>query len=60
MATCKPHDCYDNSALVLFSIENGVVYGKVLDRQRPLLIGAPVAGHGGGAREALARVRPGR
>jgi hypothetical protein len=41
VAVCKPHDCYDNSALVLFSIENGVVYGKVLDRQAPLVIGAP-------------------
>jgi len=41
VAVCKPHDCYDNNALVLFSIENGVVYGKVLDRQTPLLIGAP-------------------
>lgn len=41
VAACKPHDCYDNSALVLFSIENGTVYGKVLDRQAPLLIGAP-------------------
>ena len=41
VAVCKPHDCYDNSALVLFSIENGVVYGKVLDRQTPLVIGAP-------------------
>ena len=41
VAVCKPHDCYDNSALVLFSIENGVVYGKVLDRQTALMIGAP-------------------
>jgi hypothetical protein len=41
VAVCKPHDCYDNSALVLFSIENGAVYGKVLDRQTPLMIGAP-------------------
>jgi hypothetical protein len=41
VAVCKPHDCYDNSAVVLFSIENGVVYGKVLDRLTPVLIGAP-------------------
>jgi hypothetical protein len=41
VAVCKPHDCYDNSALVLFSIENNVVYGKVLDRQAPVMIGAP-------------------
>jgi hypothetical protein len=26
---------------VLFSIENNVVYGKVLDRQAPVMIGAP-------------------
>ena len=41
VAACKPHDCYDNSAVVLFSTERDVVYGKVLDRQRPVLIGAP-------------------
>ena len=41
VAVCKPHDCYDNSAVVLFSAGRGVVYGKVLDRNTPVLIGAP-------------------
>ena len=41
VAVCKAHDCYDNSAVVLFSAERGVVYGKVLDRNTPVLIGAP-------------------
>ena len=41
VAVCKAHDCYDNSAVLFFSIDRGLVYGKVLDRQRPVLIGAP-------------------
>ncbi|MEO8523625.1 MAG: Ivy family c-type lysozyme inhibitor [Caldimonas sp.] len=38
---CKPHDCGDNNALVLFAPQTGTVYGKVLVRGVPRLIGAP-------------------
>lgn len=41
VAVCKAHDCFDNNAVLLFSTERSVVYGKVLDRQSPVLIGAP-------------------
>lgn len=38
---CKPHDCGDNNALVLFAPQTGVVYGKIMVRQVPRFIGAP-------------------
>ncbi len=38
---CKPHDCGDNNALVLFAPQTGAVYGKLLVRGVPRLIGAP-------------------
>jgi hypothetical protein len=38
---CKPHDCGDNNALVLFAPQTGAVYGKVFVRGVPRLIGAP-------------------
>lgn len=41
---CKPHDCGDNNALVLFAPRTGVVVGKLLVRGLPRLIGAPPVG----------------
>ena len=38
---CKPHDCGDNNALVLFAPETGAVYGQLMVRQVPRRIGAP-------------------
>jgi hypothetical protein len=38
---CKPHDCGDNNALVLFAPQTGAVYGQLMVRQVPRRIGAP-------------------
>lgn len=38
---CKPHDCFDNNLLVLYSPAQGAVYGKVLVKLRPTFIGQP-------------------
>lgn len=38
---CKPHDCFDDNLLVLYSPTHGAVYGKVLVKLRPTLIGRP-------------------
>jgi hypothetical protein len=38
---CKPHDCYDNNMIVLYSPSTGAVYGKVLVKLRPTFIGNP-------------------
>jgi Inhibitor of vertebrate lysozyme (Ivy) len=38
---CKPHDCGDNNALVLFAPQTGAVYGQLMVRQMPRQIGAP-------------------
>jgi hypothetical protein len=38
---CKNHDCEDNNAVLLYSAQNGTVYGKILDRRRASLIGDP-------------------
>jgi Inhibitor of vertebrate lysozyme (Ivy) len=39
--TCKNHDCYDNTIVLLWSGEQNVVYGKVVQTGRSTLIGAP-------------------
>jgi Inhibitor of vertebrate lysozyme (Ivy) len=38
---CKNHDCYDNSVALLYSADQGVLYGQVVQRGRSTLIGAP-------------------
>ena len=42
-SVCKPHDCADNNTVILYSKQNGMVYGKVLERRRASLIGDPPA-----------------
>jgi hypothetical protein len=42
-SVCKPHDCADNKTVLLYSAQNGTVYGKVLERRRASLIGDPPA-----------------
>ena len=39
--TCKNHDCFDNNTLLLYSQAQDVVYGKVYQRGKSTLIGAP-------------------
>ncbi len=34
---CKNRDCEDNNAVLLYSAQNGTVYGKILDRRRASL-----------------------
>ena len=41
LATCKNRDCYDNSTVLLYSQAQDVVYGKVYQRGKSTLIGAP-------------------
>jgi hypothetical protein len=38
---CKPHDCGEYNLLVLYAPAKGVVYGKLYERGRTTLIGAP-------------------
>jgi hypothetical protein len=38
---CKNRDCGDNNAVVLYSQQNGTVYGKIFERRRAFLIGDP-------------------
>jgi len=40
VATCKNHDCYDNTVLLLWAAPD-TVYGKVVQRGRSTLIGSP-------------------
>jgi hypothetical protein len=40
-STCKNHDCYDNTIVLLWSGALNVVYGKVVQRGKSTLIGAP-------------------
>jgi hypothetical protein len=40
-SACKNHDCADNNAVILYSAAQGAVYGKVVERRRSTLIGAP-------------------
>ena len=41
LSACKNHDCGDNNALFLYSVEQGVLYGTVYRKGRTTLIGAP-------------------
>jgi len=43
LSVCKNHDCYDNSLVVLYAAPTGTVYGTILLRGRPTLVGAPPA-----------------
>ena len=43
VSVCKNHDCYDNNMVVLYAAASQTVYGKVLQRGRPVLVGAPPA-----------------
>jgi hypothetical protein len=38
---CKDHDCGNNYAILLYSAAQRVVFGKILDQRRPVMIGAP-------------------
>ena len=38
---CKPRDCGDNNLLVLYSASKGTVVGKLYEKGRTTLIGAP-------------------
>lgn len=40
LATCKNHDCYDNSVLLLWAAPD-TVFGKVVQKNRSTLIGSP-------------------
>ena len=40
-SACKNHDCGDNNTVLLYSVAQGVVYGKILEQRRAMLIGAP-------------------
>ena len=41
LSSCKNHDCADNSAVFLYSVEQNVLYGTIYQRGRTTLIGAP-------------------
>jgi hypothetical protein len=41
MSSCKNHDCADNSAVFLYSVEKGVVYGTIYRKGTTTSIGAP-------------------
>ncbi len=40
---CKPHDCADNNMVLLYAREQGVAYGKLVDRRLPRWLGSPSA-----------------
>jgi hypothetical protein len=40
-SVCKDHDCGDNNVVLLYSPAQGVVFGKILDQRRAIVIGAP-------------------
>lgn len=40
-STCKNHDCYDHTVVLLWSGVQNVVYGKVVQKGKSTLIGAP-------------------
>ena len=41
VSTCKNHDCFENSVVLLWSGVQDVVYGKVYQRGKSTLIGSP-------------------
>jgi hypothetical protein len=41
VSTCKNRDCFDNSVVLLYSGPQDVVYGKVYQKGKSTLIGAP-------------------
>lgn len=41
ISVCKSHDCGDNNAVLLYSARRPMVYGKVFQRGRATLVGAP-------------------
>lgn len=41
VSACKNHDCGDNNTVLLYSAATGVVYGKIFERGKTTLIGAP-------------------
>jgi hypothetical protein len=41
VSTCKNHDCFENSVVLLYSGPQDVVYGKVYQRGKSTLIGSP-------------------
>jgi len=43
LSVCKPHDCAANNMVALYSADRQVVFGKVFQRGRATLIGAPPA-----------------
>jgi len=43
VCTCKDHDCGDTNAVILYSSEFQVVYGKIYQHGRSTLIGVPPA-----------------
>jgi hypothetical protein len=43
VAYCKNHDCADNNAVLLYSSEFQIVYGKIYQRGRSSLVGVPPA-----------------
>jgi len=42
-SVCKNHDCYDNNMVLLYAAASQTVYGKVVQRGRAVLLGAPPA-----------------
>lgn len=40
-AFCKNHDCGDNSAVLLYAADRGILYGTIFERGRTTLIGTP-------------------
>lgn len=40
-SVCKPHDCYDHNLVLLYDAPRGVVFGKLNQAQRGMLLGQP-------------------
>lgn len=41
ITACKPHDCYDNNLLLLYEPNRSAIYGKVLMKAAPSVVGSP-------------------